>query len=85
MNFILETGLIKIILKSRKDLGEIGDWRPIILLSQIYKLISGVIANRLKKLISQCQKAYQGEQNIGEILLNIFETISILNHHKNRQ
>ena len=40
MNLYLETWLIKIIPKAGKDLGEIGDWRPITLLSQIYKHIS---------------------------------------------
>ena len=48
MNRYLEKGLIKIIPKNGKDLKVIGDWRPITLLSQIYKLISGVRANRLK-------------------------------------
>ena len=48
--FFLEIGLIKIFLKAGKDLGEIGDYRQITLLSQIYKLTSGVIAGRMKKL-----------------------------------
>ena len=58
------------------------------MLSQIYKLISGVIAGRMKillgKLISGCQKAYQNTANIGEIILDIIETIAICicNHHK---
>ena len=54
--------------------------------SQIYKLISGVVAGRMKKLlvklISGCQKAYQNTSNIGEIILDILETIAICNHHK---
>ena len=33
-------------------------------------------------MISPNQKAYQSDKNIGEILLDIFETISILKHHK---
>ena len=52
----------QIIPESGLTLGEIGDWRPITLLSKIYKLISGVIENRLQKLlqklISPSHKAY---------------------------
>ena len=36
----------------------------------------------LGKLISGCQKAYQNTANIGEIILDIIETIAICNHHK---
>ena len=82
----MERGIIKLIPKSGKNLESIGDWRPITLLSQVYKLFSGIIACRIKKLlpklISNCQKAYQKDKNIGKILLDILETISILNHHK---
>ena len=85
-NRYLKKGLIKIIPKTGKDLKVIGDWRPITLLSQIYKVISGAMANRFKKLlpklISSSQKAYQSDKNIGEILLDIMETISILRYHK---
>jgi hypothetical protein len=38
--------------------------------------------NLLGKLISGCQKAYQNTANIGEIILDIIETIAICNHHK---
>ena len=33
-------------------------------------------------LIIGCQKAYQKTANIGEIILDITETIAICNHHK---
>ena len=79
-------GLIKVIRKGDTDGKEMKNWRPITLLSQIYKLISGVIAGRMKdllvKLISGCQKAYQNTANIGEIILDIIETLAICNHHK---
>ena len=49
-------------------------------------MISGVIAGRMKKLLSKlisgCQKAYQNTSNIGEIILDILETIAICNYHK---
>ena len=65
---------------------ELKNWRPITLLSQIYKLISGVIAGRMKKLlhklIGNSQKAYQSDKNIGEIVLDIIETIALTKFHK---
>ena len=64
----------------------IEDWRHITLLSQIYKIISGVVAKRIKKhlgkLISGCQNSYQETSNIGEIILNVLEIIAISNFHK---
>ena len=87
LNSFLERGIIKVILKGGTDGSELKMWRPITLLSQIYKLISGVIAGRMKKLLSKLispsQKAYQNTANIGEIVLDILETIAINNHHKN--
>ena len=57
----LDRGLIKVIQKGDTTGETLNNWRPITLLSQIYKLISGVIAGRMKKLlhklISGCQKA----------------------------
>ena len=46
LNCYLERGIIKVILKGGTDGSELKIWRPITLLSQIYKLISGVIAGR---------------------------------------
>jgi hypothetical protein len=41
-------GLIKLIPK-KGDARKVSDWRPITLLCCGYKLISGVVANRLEK------------------------------------
>ena len=86
LNEFLESGIIKILQKGGTKGELIKDWRPITLLSQIYKLISGVVAKRIKKhlgkLISGCQKAYQDTSNIGEIILNVLEIIAISNFHK---
>jgi hypothetical protein len=86
LNSFMDRGLIKVIQKGDTTGEELKNWRPITLLSQIYKLISGVIAGRmkklLKKLISGCQKAYQNTANIAEILLDILETKAICNYHK---
>ena len=85
----MDRGLIKVIKKGGTTGEELKNWRPIMLLSQIYKLISGVIEGRMKnllvKLISGCQKAYQNTSNIGEIILDILETIALCNYQKTQQ
>ena len=54
------------------------NWRPISLLNVIYKLMSSVIANRLKlvldKLISNKQKGFISGRYIGENIRMIYET-----------
>ena len=63
LNSFMDRGLIKVIQKGDTTGEDLKNWRPITLLSQIYKLISGVVAGRMKKLltklISRCQKAHQ--------------------------
>ena len=44
LNSFMDRGLIKVIQKGDKTGEELKNWRPITLLSQIYKLISGVVA-----------------------------------------
>jgi len=46
----LRTGLIKIIPKGKNNT-KVSDWRPITLLTTSHKLISGVVAGRLKKAL----------------------------------
>ena len=48
LNVFLERGIIKVLMKGGTEGVELKNWRPITLLSQIYKLISGVIAGRMK-------------------------------------
>ena len=66
LNSFMDRGLIKVIHKGGTDSKELKNWGHITLLSQIYKLISGVIAERmnylLAKIISGCQKAYKTQQ-----------------------
>ena len=87
LDSFLDQGIIKVIKKSGTNGANFKNWRPITLLSQVYKLFSGVVAARLKpllgKLISGCQKAYTTTSNIGEIVLDIIETIAISNYEKN--
>ena len=69
LNSFMDRGLIKVIQKGDTTGEDLKNWRPITFLSQIYKLTSGVVAGRIKKLlgklISRCQKAYQNTANIG--------------------
>ena len=53
LNEFLDTCLIKVLKKGGTKGELIKDWRPITLLSQIYKLISGAVARRLKKLLGK--------------------------------
>jgi hypothetical protein len=60
-------GLIRLIPK-KGDANKVGDWRPITLLCCGYKLISGIVANRLErylhKIIGRAQKGSMRSKNI---------------------
>ena len=45
----MDRGLRNVIQKVDTTVEELKNWRPIMLLSQIYKLISGVVAGKMKK------------------------------------
>ena len=68
LNIFLERGIIQVLMKGGTKGEELKNLRLITLISQIYKLISGVIAERMKKLlhklIGNSQKAYQSDRNI---------------------
>ena len=85
LNVFLERVIIKVLMKEGTNREELKNWQPITLLSQIYKLISGVIAGRMKKLlhklIGNSQKAYQSDKNIGNVM-DIIETIALTKYHK---
>ena len=49
LNVFLERGIIIVLMKGGTKGEELKSWRPITLLSQTYKLISGMIAGRVKK------------------------------------
>ena len=78
--------IIKLVEKKDRDKREIKNWRPISLLNVDYKIISKVLANRLKdilpKLISFEQTAYVKNRFIGEsgrLISDILEVADILN------
>ena len=72
-------GLIKIIPK-KGNAEKVGDWRPITLLCCGYKIISGVIANRLEKflmkIIGRAQKGFLRAKSIHTCTMNIMNCIS---------
>lgn len=63
-------GIITCLPKPGKQKEYMKNWRPITLLNVDYKIISGVIANRMKKylnnIISDCQKGFVAGRYIGE-------------------
>ena len=72
-------GLVKLIPKKGND-ERVENWRPITLLSCGYKVISGVVANRLEmhlgKIIGRAQKGFLRHKNINTVGLNILSNIN---------
>ena len=73
-------GIICLIPKQDKDPRKIGNLRPITLLSTFYKIISGIITNRLKpildRLIRDWQKAYLPGRFIGEVTRSTYDVFA---------
>ena len=61
------------------DCTKIGNWRPINLLSNFYKIVSRMINNRLKevanRILSRAQKGFNKKRYIQESILNVMETM----------
>ena len=72
-------GIITCIPKPNKPRHFLKNWRPISLLNVIYKLMSSVIANRLKsvldKIISDNQKGFISGRYIGENIRTIYDIL----------
>jgi hypothetical protein len=93
-NFCFTTGLmthnfrsasIKLIGPKKGDLGNLKNWRPISLLSNMYKIISRAFNLRLKKVVnricSRAQKGYNSDRYVQEVLINVCETIAHCKHN----
>ncbi len=74
-----KTAKIKIIPK-KGNTSKIGNWRPISLLSCLYKVASRALNNRLKKICDiiflRAQKGFTNERHIQEVLINVIEGIA---------
>jgi hypothetical protein len=70
---------IKLIPK-KGEVSQLKNWRPISLLSNVYKIISRAINNRLNKIVNRvCSRSQKGFNNCRytqECLINVIETIS---------
>jgi hypothetical protein len=73
------TAVLKLIPK-KGDCSDINKWRPISLLSCLYKIISRAINNRLKLVVNRfttrAQKGFTSHRYIQEVLINVIETIN---------
>ena len=79
-------GIVSILPKGEKPREYLKNWRPITLLNTLYKIFSGIIANRLKlvlhKLIHENQKGFLAGRFIGEntrLMYDILYQTEILN------
>ncbi len=73
------TASIKLIPK-KGDTSKLKNWRPISLLSCLYKVVSRALNNRLKKvtgfILSRSQKGFISDRHIQEVLINVIEIIA---------
>ena len=74
-------GIISLILKKDRDLKHLKNWRPIVLLLTEYKILSKVIANRmksvLKSLIHQDQTGFMKNRQISDNLRKLLDAMDI--------
>jgi len=78
------SGLLKLIPK-KGDTSRITNWRPISLLSCMYKILSRALNTRLKLardfIFSRAQKGFTNSRFIQEVLINLCETIGYCNQN----
>ena len=79
-----ESAIIRLIPK-KGDCSKIGNWRPISLLSCMYKILTRALNNRLKKvsekILSRAQKGFCNNRYIQEVLINVYENIAHCNNN----
>ena len=77
------TGIISLIPKKGKDLRWVKNWRPIILLCVDYKILSKIVANRIKnhldRLVGREQTAFLKGRNITENIRKVIDTVHYCN------
>ena len=88
IKYILETGsmhetarqgIISLIPKKLRNIKEIKNWRPIVLLNSDFKLVSKILASRMKKvlehIIAKDQTGFISGRNISENLRKLIDVI----------
>jgi hypothetical protein len=79
-----KSAIIKLILK-KGSARDIKKWRPISLLSCMYKIISRAVNNQLQSVVnrftSRAQKGFTKHRYIQEVLINVCEKISYCNNN----
>ena len=75
-------GIITCLRKGKKPRQYLQNWRPITLLNVDYKVLSTVIANRMKKvlpeIISDSQKGFLKDRYIGENIQTVQDSTEML-------
>ena len=81
-------GAITLIPKGQKDKSNLGNWRPVTLLNTLYKLISAIIANKIKKVLPRIigheQKGFVDGRNISDAIRGVYDTIDYANNNNRR-
>ena len=82
----LREGVLSLIPKGDKDRNQLKNWRPLVLLNCLYKIISGTIAKRLNsvlsKLISPRQNGFVPTRCISDCLRSTADMIEFVNRKK---
>ena len=73
-------GVITLLPKGQKDKKTLKNWRPITLLSSLYKTISGAIGNRFKKflpsVIGLSQKGFVDGRQMSEVTRFLYSSMT---------
>ena len=79
-------GIITVIPKGDKDKTFLKNWRPLTLLNSLYKMISGVIAGRIRPVLDTIihgdQKGFIGNRYIGEAIRSTYDILSWAKENK---
>lgn len=83
----LSQGIITLIPKPKKDTASLENWRPICLLNTDYKILSHILANRIKKslprIISEAQSGFLCNRNIANnvrLVLDLLDYSDVIGH-----
>ena len=88
LSYMQKSGSITLIPKGQKYKRELGNWRPITLLNTLYKLISAILAKKIKKvlpmIICKEQKGFLDGRNISDAVRGVYNTIDYANNNKRK-